>query len=320
MTVVVDQICVVPLSSPYSLLPRMNTYALVGVLLILLPEGWLFRAALAALITRTAIAALYSAVLLHAMSTGLKHRDAAPLDAFVVMETLGLAALCSCWLLLITGRLRQFAVQGLIRVWAAMVAVGAVLAFVSVAKMGQRAANDTLQGMSDCTAGVLTDRSDAFGQLENTSVLGAVGSKLASFERTVGIPSLLFSALAVLAIAVPSSKATDNNARDVELNSQDIIRDSKGPWSNFRSARTLLGLAIALATPVMAIFIMVSAELSLLSMELPSVESMASVGQWGCWAASGLVIIGILINAIGEKMGLEKTNSQLETKSKLETI
>ena len=141
-----SQICIASLSSPFSLLPRAHTYALVAALIIPGAEGWLFRAALAAFTTRTAIFAVDAAVLLSAIRTSPNRPAEA--DVLVVLDALGLAAVVACWLLLVSTR--ESAARPLIRLWAAVVGVGCILAFVAVAKLGQQV---DAHGSGDCEGG-----------------------------------------------------------------------------------------------------------------------------------------------------------------------
>ena len=297
-------ICVAPLSSPFSLLPRAHTYALAAVLLLPLPRGWLFRAALAAFTTRTALFAVDAAVLLAGLRQPSAAREPAPLDILIVLEALGLAAMVACWLLLVSKR--ESAARSLIKAWSVVVGVGCILAFVAVARLGRMGVHGSGEAELECSE-VLMDRGDLFGPAEAVPVLGLMGSKTAWFARRVGIPGLLFGSLAILATSVPQPKSsTDGLPGDIE--GGDVSREKSGPWAHLKWAVSLFGWLLRLSLPAMAIFIVVSTEQFLFTMAptLPSLEHTSSVGQWGVWAATGVVLTATFINASREHAGLTK--------------
>lgn len=310
------QICVAPLSSPYSLLPRAHTYALVVALLLPLPRGWLFRAALAAFTTRTAVTAIDAAVLLHAVSSNNVAAEAVPLDALVALDVLGLAVVVACWLLLASRSAAGSAARPLIRAWAAVVTTGSVLAFVTVARLGRLATGGRLAvidgTVARCGHGIPMDSVELFGSAEAISVLGSVGSNVAWLERRVGIPPLVLSALALLAIILPKSASLGARRDDTEENSAEIRKERAGPWSQLEPARVAAGVALMISLPGTAIFIAVSSEQYLHSMvNLPSAETSSSVGQWGVWAATGVVVAATLVNAVKDSAGLEGTSAAI---------
>ena len=294
-------ICVSPLSSPFSLLPRAHTYALAATLLLPLPRGWLFRAALAAFTTRTALFAVDAAVLLAALQ---QQPTTLPLDTLLVLQGLALAAAVACWLLLVARR--ESAARGLVRTWAAVVGVGAMLAFAAVVRLGRRGGVDGGPAAGDECREARMPRDELFGPVEAVPVLGLLGAKTAWFARRVGVPGLLLAALAVLAAMVPQETAPVRVAGDVEEG--DVVKERTGPWAHLKWAVALFGWAVRLLVPAMAIFIVVSTEQFLVNMvpSLPSLEPTASVGQWGVWAATGVVLTATFINASKEHAGLSR--------------
>ncbi|OIW28136.1 hypothetical protein CONLIGDRAFT_683130 [Coniochaeta ligniaria NRRL 30616] len=311
-TSAVRQLCVAPLSSPYSLLPRAHTYVLVTALIVPLPRGWLFRAALAAFTTRTAIFAIDAAVILHSVSgMATAITEPVPMDAVVVLEILGLAVIVACWLLLASSRAGESSARPLIRVWATLVTIGSILAFVSVAKLGTLVAAgdpDTTMAHEDCE-GIWMDELDVFGAAENVIVLGLTGWKFAWLEHRVGVPSLLFTAIALLGISAPKKRRATARRVDMEHNPHEISVDEHSALqSQLHPIKKVFEVLLWLVVPAMAILLIVSTEQYLLTMSshIPSVEKMSSVGQWGVWAATGAVLVATLINAVREKMGLQK--------------
>ncbi|KAB5584936.1 hypothetical protein GE09DRAFT_1068766 [Coniochaeta sp. 2T2.1] len=311
-TAAVGQICVAPLSSPYSLLLRAHTYALVAALIVPLPRGWLFRAALAAFTTRTAIFAIDAAVILHTVSDmTTSTSDPVPVDAVVVLELLGLAVIVACWLLVASSRVSESSARPLIRIWAAAVTIGSILAFVSVAKLGKWATVSAANTESENVhcEGVWRDEQDVFGATGYVSGLGLMGRKFASLVLRVGIPPLVFSVVALFGISVSNKQRMMARRSEVEQGPDEIILDTSGTLrSRLHSVQRALRILLSLALPAMAIFMVVSAETYLLaqSSNIPSEEKMSSVGQWGVWAATGAVLVATLINAVREKMGVQK--------------
>lgn len=311
LTSPVRQICIAPLSSPYSLLPRAHTYVLVAALILPLPRGWLFRAALAAFTTRTAIFAVDAAVILHCVSgNATAVTEPAPLDAVVVLESLGLAVVVACWLLLASSRADQSAARPLLRIWAGVVTIGSVLAFVSLAKLGNgvAAAEPETDIADKGCEGIWMDVLDIFGAVEDVSVLGPMGEKFSWLAHRVGIPCLLCSAVALLGISVSSKPRATARQVDVEQNSHEISTDKHSAWQGqLGPVKKVFEALLWLALPAVAILLIVSTEQYLLTMtsNLPSMEKTSSVGQWGVWVATGAVLVATLINAVREKMKLQ---------------
>jgi hypothetical protein len=308
------QVCIAPLSSPYSLLPRVHTYALIAALIIPLPRGWLFRAALAAFTTRTAIFAIDAAVILHAVSGATTlTTEPVPLDSVVVLEILGLAVIVACWLLLASRRASESSARPLIRIWAGVVTVGFILSFVAVAKLGTFVAtahHRATETEYDECEGIWMDVLDVFGTPETVPVLGEMGWKFGWVERRVGIPALIFSAVALLGIFLPKGRTFVARAVDVEENSPEMLRNGSGAMQRqLGPVHQVLVVLLWLGLPAMSIFMAVSTEqyLQIMTSNIPSVEKMGSVGQWGVWAGTGAVLVATLINAMKEKMGLDKT-------------
>lgn len=332
------QICVLPLSSPYSLLPRAHTYALAAVLLLPLPRGWLFRAALAAFTTRTAIFAVDATVLLHTAaqlvsSSSPTSNDGTPLplDALVVLELTGLAALVAAWLLLVSRRGTESSARGLVRAWTAVVAAGAAMALAAVAHLGSAAVSSAEESDATCDGGVWVDGAAVFGDAETVRVLGTVGAKIASFAGRVGVPAAVMAALAVVALTVPREAAeaiavgtksgptpglfdVERNAFRREYGLDEIAHTGGSPWKGLEALWKLCGYVLLLALPTVAVFMAVEAELYIAGAGpggLPVVERMSSPGQWGVWVATGAVVLATVINAVMQKMGLKSGSSKV---------
>jgi len=234
-----------------------------------------------------------------------------PIDAVVLLEMLGLAVIVACWLLLASRRASESSARPLIRSWAAVVAISSTLASVSIAMLGTLVAaggRGFAMAHEDCE-GIWMEELTVFGAVEKVSVLGSTGWKFALLERQVGVPTLIFSALALLGVSLSTKPHTTAGEVDMEQNAREIREDKPGGLLNGRRlidrvAQVMLWLVL----PAIAIFMMVSTEQYLLTMtpKIPSVEEMSSVGQWDVWAATGAVLVATLINAVMEKLGLRK--------------
>jgi hypothetical protein len=304
-----SEICVLPLSSPFSILPRAHTYTLIVALVVPLPQGWLFRAALAAFTTRTAIDAVDAAVLLAQLRDPFAGTHPLPLDAIMVLEALSLAVLVASWLLLVAKR--ETAARPLIRAWAVVVGVGCILAFVAVARLGRLF---DASGPAGCRE-ILVGRPALFGGEERVSVLGIMGSRIAFITRRVGIPGLIFASLAIIAAALPQRKTAPTT--DLEKDQFDVVMEKGGPWTHLNWALATFNIILQAAVPAMTILVVVSTEQFVFGMEsgLPSVEPMTSVGQWGIWAATGVIVLATFVNAVREDAGLSTPTVTLGAKS-----
>lgn len=305
-------VCAEALSSPYALLPRAHTYALVVALLAPLPRGWLFRAALAAFTTRTAIFAVDAAVLL---GTLVRHHDDQPispqLDVLVCLQSTTLAALVACWLLLVSRRGSESAARGLVRVWAVIVAIGCILAFAATLKLDQLVA-DAAPVLEENCHGVEIDTARVWGATTDVPALGRMGSKGAVFLKRVGIPGVIFAALAIMATAVPRSRSLPTAIRQQysDYSTTEIVTDASGP-SKLRTMASALHSMLMIILPAMIIFVMVTGEMYFQHADLPSVERMSSVGQWGVWVATGVVVLATLFNAVKDKVGLSNVEPNI---------
>ena len=307
-----QDVCAEALSSPYALLPRAHTDALVVALLAPLPRGWLFRAALAAFTTRTAIFAVDAAVLLGTITRQRQDDSSAVLlDPLVCMQALALAVLVACWLLLVSRRGSESAARGLIRVWSVVVAIGCILAFAATLKLDRLVEDLSSTSDSQCH-GIILSKAHVWGASSNVPALGRLGSKAATFLQRVGISGVVFAALAIMATAVPRSRALPAaiRHRDMEHHTSEITPDSSGP-SKLRTMASALHSALMIVLPTMTIFIIVTGEMYFQQADLPSVEKMSSVGQWGVWAATGVVVLATLFNAVKQKMGLYNTKPRV---------
>jgi hypothetical protein len=308
----IETICVAPLSSPYSLLPRAHTYSLVLLLFAPLPRGWLFRAALAAFTTRTAIFAVDAVVLLASLRNAHSSRahHGAPLDALVATEMLSLASIVAIWLLLRSERAGESAARGLIRIWALVVGVGAIVGFVALKGLGvyHAAAEEEGKELGECD-GLLMSREDIIGVDQVFgSGLGVLGDKIGWFVLRIGIVGVLFAATALLSTLRPRppNKHQQVAATYVDGPPHEAYTQ-ENPFSIYPTLWRIVGHVLLVALPALAIFVAASAEYFYFRIvpALPSVEMMSSVGQWGVWVATGAVLIATAANATMERMGMK---------------
>ena len=285
-------LCVAPLSSPYSVLPRAHTYALVAALFAPLPKGWLFRASLAAFTTRTAIFAVDAVVLLAALKNG--GETAAPLDVLVAAEELALACIVAVWLLVRSQRAGESSARGLVRLWAVVVGVGAVVAFVASKTLG------AWRGVEGECEGVLMDRLIVIGEDQMLGGgIGIVGDKMGVFILRIGVPGVLFATFAFLSVFVePPQRPRNINIYD---DGPEVLA-SDNPFSIYPKVRSILGHVLVVTLPVLAILVIVAAEHWIKAAGLPSVEKITSVGQWGVWVATGAVLLATGVNAVRDDM------------------
>jgi hypothetical protein len=313
-------ICVAPLASPHSLLPRAHTYLLIVTLLLPLPRGWLFRAALAAFTTRTAIYVVDAIVHLARLRSG--NHGPFSLDVFVVTEVLSLASFVGIWLLLTSKRGGESSARGLIRAWTGAVAIGTIISFVAL----KESVTHTEPAEPDRCDGVIMDRLELLGPLVPVQPnLGIMGNKVADFTLRVGISGVILASLALLATSLPRPTTathgtpTHDSAPGIPLHvstnvsditSTEIIR--KKDESPVPRIAVAIAAVLILGLPFLAVFVAFSTERYLLKEvpNLPSIEAMSSVGQWGVWAATGVVVIGTASNAIAEKMGLKEDSTE----------
>jgi hypothetical protein len=59
-------------------------------------------------------------------------------------------------------------------------------------------------------------------------------------------------------------------------------------------------LALTCAIPALAVVVVHRTETYLVGLKAPEGEPRSSVGQWGIWAATGVVLLGTAVNAAGE--------------------
>lgn len=301
-------ICIAPLSSPYSLLPRAHTYALVVALLAPLPRGWLFRAALAAFTARTAIFTVDS---IRLYATTHKHpHGPAHLDILVATESLAMASLVAVWLLVVSRRGAESAARGLVRGWAVAVGIGAIVGFAALRELSQ------VESEGDCNE-VVMDVVDVFGDSKKFGAgLGTMGEKIGYFVLRVGIVGVLFAAMAFIASVVSGPKDKSESGLPVAVvrrRREQEARYSSGPINPEDDTAIAAGRVTKIARrvllvviPAMLIFVAVSGEwyFQKLAPDVPSVEKMSSVGQWGVWAATGVVVIATAVNAAMDAAGM----------------
>lgn len=286
--------CVAPLSSPYSILPRAHTYVLVAALFAPLPRGWLFRAALAAFTSRTAIFAVDTIVLLTTLKKGAL--SAAPLDVLVVTDELALASIVAAWLLLRSERGARSSARGLIQFYAVVVGIGEIVGFVVLKMLG------TFRTTGDQCNGTEMGRLEVFGadQMFGGGI-GVVGEKIGWFILRVGVPGVAFGFIALMSAIVPRPRSA-KTGQDTENRHE--YWPQENPFSIYPQVMTTIGYILVIALPAMAVFIAASTEYFMFGMvpDLPTVEKITSVGQWGVWAATGAVLIATAANAVREKM------------------
>ena len=316
-------ICIAPLSSPYSILQRAHTYTLVLALLLPLPKGWFFRAALATFTTRTAVAVidiivLYTHLYRHQSSSSssssspgdsASNGSAAPLDVLVVAEYLALATLVAVFLLSVSRRGAETAARGILRAWAIAVGIGAVIGFLALLSLAR------IKTEGECTQTLLS-YNDIYGEKTSYGAnLGKLGTKIGFFILRIGIPAVLFAAMTFVASLSPtlvpstssrnssssSSPSSSHRHNDVQgLESQSSNGNGRSYDQQPGKIRRFLRLLLTLAIPAMSIFVVANAEwyFHRLAPQVPSVESVTSVGQWGIWAATGVVALAALVGAI----------------------
>ena len=294
-----EKLCVEPLSSPYGFFPRAHTYALVLVLFALPPRGWIFRAALATFTTRTAVFAVDACVALAA----LRRRDsamAAPLDVLVATEALALAGIVALWLLHRFNRMAESAELGLVRLWAVIVGVGAFVGFAALKKLGG------LHAASLNCRDAWRDRVDIVGEDQTFGGgIGVVGDKIGWFILRVGIPGLVFASVALLSALVPRPAPAAKSAQveaGLDLAGLDGFWTQENPSSFYPKLRAVIGRALPIALPSLAIYVVISAEYWILTFDLPAIEKTTSFGQWAVWAATGVVLLATVANKILENI------------------
>lgn len=289
-----EVLCVAPLSSPYSILPRAHTYALVVALFAPLPRGWLFRAALAAFTTRTAIFAVDAIVLLATLKKGAL--SAAPLDVLVVTDELALAGIVAAWLLLRSERGAKSSARGLIQFYAVVVGIGEIVAFVGLKMLGTFRTTDDQCDSTEMSRLEVLGADQMFG-----GGIGVVGENIGWFILRVGVPGVVFAAVALMSATVPRPRSA-KTTQDTENGHEYWMQEN--PFSIYPKAMAAIGYILVIALPTMAVFIAASTEYFMFSMvpDLPTVEKITSVGQWGVWAATGTVLIATAANAVREKM------------------
>ncbi|SPO02066.1 uncharacterized protein DNG_04739 [Cephalotrichum gorgonifer] len=290
-------LCILPLSSPYSLLPRIHFYATTLALLAPLPKGWLFRAALASFTTRTSTLAIDAAVQLASLRKHDPDR-ALPIEVVVMMEMLGLACLVGVWLLLVSRTASISAARGLIKGWATAVAIGAIISFVATREFAGASPP------AECPNGRLISSSDVFGDEQVTLLgTGTVGMKMGGILRLVGIPALIFSSLTLISLPakghLPKSSPPEPT---LSSTSPDITYSNEFSGTVSKAASAVRWLFIC-AIPAMAVVMVHRTETYLFGFEVPEGEHLGSVGQWGVWAATGVVLLGTGVNAARESMG-----------------
>jgi len=324
-----DNICTTPLSSPYAFLPRIHLYLMVLSLIIPLPKGWLFRAALAGFTTKTAIFAVDAIVHLSHLRRGGSDdgHHALPLELVVTLEMLALACLVAVWLLMVSRTASASGARFLVKGWCVAVAVATVVAFVGVKEMGAHAGR-FLTGEEGCK-GVIMPRESIFGQFEDGKIagMGVMGTKIADILRFVGIPGLVFAALTIAFISAKgpagdlakSAKTIDLESTPTNFHASPDIIQPKPSILSFAKLVTIFRSLLMGAVPAMCVIVVQRTEMYLFKMrpDVPESEPMASVGQWGVWAATGVVFLGTLLNAAREGMGYTSSGDVGTEKARL---
>lgn len=338
-----QDICVTPLAGPYTLLPRTHVYAMCLALVLPLPRGWLFRAALAGFTTKTAIFAVDAIVhLAHIrkhISSSSSSSSPLPLELVVVLEMLGLACAVAAWLLLVSRTASASAARSLVKAWCVGVAIAAIIAFVALKETALAGARPFL--LADAEAGdgahacpghaVLMPAQAIFGTTDvKIPTLGLVGNRIGEILRIVGIPTLFFAALTLGCITAKGPAADlQNQSKVLDLgfgpsshsnnNSPDIVQ----PKPSFLSGERLVSLfrkLLTAAVPALVVVMIHRTETYLLRMQpvAPESEPIKSVGQWGSWAATAVVLFATLINAARGSMGYDSPDDALAEKRRLD--
>ncbi|CAI4219405.1 unnamed protein product [Parascedosporium putredinis] len=256
----------------------------------------------------------------------------------VVLEMLGLACAVAAWLLLVSRTASASAARSLVKAWCVGVAIAAVIAFVALKETALAGARPFLLADADSDAhacpghAVLMPAQAIFGTTDvKIPTLGLVGNRIGEILRIVGIPTLFFAALTLGCITAkgpaadlqsqskvldlgfgPSSHSNNNS-------SPDIIQ----PKSSFLSGERLVSLfrkLLTAAVPALVVVMIHRTETYLLRMQpvAPESEPIKSVGQWGSWAATAVVLFATLVNAARGSMGYDSPDDALAEKGRLD--
>ncbi|PKS09907.1 hypothetical protein jhhlp_004530 [Lomentospora prolificans] len=284
-------------------------------------------ASLAALTTKTAIFSIDAAVhLAHIRRSNSLHPAPLPLELVVTQEMLALACLVAVWLLVVSRTASASAARGLVKAWCVAVAVGCVVAFVALREVAR--GNAVFAGPDACAGGVVMPAEAVLGSEVVVPALGAMGSKVGEILTIVAVPGLVFAAL-TLAFISAKGPAGDiaRRAKTIDLESlptsasPDIIQPNPSVLSSVKLASLFRKLLMA-AVPAMGVVVVHRTETYLLKMQpaAPESEPITSVGQWGIWAATGVVLLGTFVNAAKEGMGYTSEEEVRAEKSRLQGL
>jgi hypothetical protein len=292
-------ICIEPLSSTYSTLPRLNTLVLLLFLLLAPSASWATSGALAALMVRTAIMALHAITLLTVLPPS---KDFETKDPLVILPAFDLDIIGTWFILSAVGTanplllgwaraLRESKARLLVKIWGCLVVVGSVCAFVAM----RRSANGGVVYNSDHFRESELARSRCSNS--NKSRLRTTDAVVFDTERIFGrlrretlIWKFDTAALVLMSLAVFTSLWTAKAG------------------TTYSALRVWLGRSFMASAAVVLPAIIILHELFLLKSNpgvaaIPMAEGLKAFDQWSCWAATSLVIVATVLNWVVEQKG-----------------
>jgi hypothetical protein len=301
--------CVYPLSDQYALLPRWNYYILILFTLTFQRQTQLIHAALGTIITYAGVTCIHAFVLVV-----LTFKN--PNTAVVDLDILGVLLILTVtiyviWPLLHFNRtLGQTRLRTLVRAWFVLVSIGTICAAVAVGAVlnGQRGsvcvvpfipyANDSIPSV-DVTKVWIWDHcnvtcTDPLPLLRRSSTLQILDFKdgisggIFDIARYFGIVAASFT---IFSIALIQNNGGLRFSCPIphplcKEKSQKLIRMLLLSHSGVQAS-------LAMMAPLGIIFteLMLNDALS-----IPQDESPWNIGQWSCWAASGLLICAAVVD------------------------
>ena len=296
-------VCIYPISGSYSLLQRLNYYALLVFVIFSRHKKLLVQGAAAAVMIFAGVTAVHAFAL--SCST-TRNRAAFDMDVFGTWAVLGITSVFLSPFLQWSAVLRKSEARPLVQCWGILVACGTICATVNVWRNYEVSypcvnfyTNTTVTSIPfsppdtdqylNCTPSCFASHQS----FRNPSELLVVNMSRVfddSFERAANWPGIFITIAGVLGLFSSLSRDSD----------KDPLEMSKG------KKRVEACLAIfAYGSPILFIVAVVLNETYLLhSPSLPLGEAPHSVGQWGCWVATILVLMSTL---------LDKTSSPAKT-------
>jgi hypothetical protein len=208
------------------------------------------------------------------------------------------------WLLVVSRRGSETRARGLVRCWAVAVVIGLIIGALSLGEVFSRDMDESpVCGGAEMQTGDLFD-------LEGT------GGKVEEFRDRMNGTSIVLAVGGLLAAMLPRPNLRMRAAKgDVEASpTPEVVGSPSGPSSAGGRILSAIRYLLVIAVPALAVFVCYSTETFVLRSGLPSAEGMESVGQWGVWAATGVVVFATAVNAAKEGMGMGKeTDGHLYT-------